>query len=200
MTKQEFLAALRERFSALPISDAEERLEFYRESIDDRTEDGLTEEDAVSAVGTVDDIVAQILAEIPLTRLIKEKVRPKRKLSTLAITLIAIGSPIWLSLALAALAVIFSLYVSLWSVVVSLWATFGAFVGSALGCLAGGFGFAVGGYTFPGLTLLSAGLVCAGLSILLFFGCKAATKGTAILAKKIVLGIKFAFVGKENTK
>ena len=200
MTKQEFLTALRARLSALPIADMEERLDFYTESIDDRIEDGLAEEDAVQAVGTVDDVAAQILAEIPLSKIVKEKARPKRRLKTWETILLWIGCPIWLSLAVSALAVLFSLYVALWSVVLSLWATFGALGGSALGSLLGGIGLAIGGHSFTGLTLLSAGLVCAGLAILLFFGCKAATKGTANLTQKIVLSIKLAFIGKETKK
>ncbi len=200
MKKPEFLEILQARLSTLPVPDLEERLDFYAESINDRMEDGLTEEQAVAALGSPDDIVAQILSDIPLTRLIKEKVRPKRRRSTLTITLIAVGSPIWLSLAIAALAVILSLYAALWSVVIALWATFAALVSGGFGGLVGGIGFAVGGQLLPGLALLAAGLTCAGLAILLFFGCKTATRGTAILAKRIVLGIKFAFVRKENKK
>lgn len=200
MKKTEYIEALRAQLSALPIPDLKERLDFYAESINDRMEDGLTEEQAVAALGSPDNIVAQILADIPITRLVKEKVRPKRRLSALAVTLIAIGSPLWLSLAIAALAVILSLYVAIWSVVISLWATFAALVGGGFGGLVGGIVFAVGGQFLPGLALLAAGLTCAGLAILLFFGCKTATRGTAILAKRIVLGIKFAFVGKENKK
>ena len=200
MKKTEYIEALRAQLSALPVPDLEERLDFYAESINDRMEDGLTEEQAVAALGSPDDIVAQTLADIPLARLVKEKVRPKRRLSALAIALIVVGSPVWLSLAIAVLAVTLSLFVALWSVVVSLWATFAALVGVALGGLVGGIGFAVGGQLLPGLALLAAGLVCAGLAIFLFFGCKAATRGTAILAQRIVLGVKFAFVGKENKK
>ena len=200
MKKQEFLAALRARLSDLPIADAEERLLFYSESIDDRMEDGLAEEEAVTAIGSADEIVEQILAEIPLARLVKEKVRPRRRLQGWEILLLAIGAPIWLSLAVSALAVILSLYAALWAVVISLWAVFASLAACAFGGLAVGIGLAVGGYTFTGLTLLSAGLVCTGLSILCFLACGGATKGTAILAKKLVLGMKFAFIRKENKK
>ena len=200
MRKQEFLTALRTRLSVLPIADAEERLLFYSENIDDRMEDGLTEEDAVVAIGSTDEIVEQILVEIPLSRLVKEKIRPKRRLQGWEILLLAIGAPIWLSLAVSALAVILSLYATLWAGIVSLWAVFASLAACAFSGLAVGIGLAVGGYTFTGLTLLSAALVCTGLSILCFFACGGATKGTAILAKKLVLGMKFAFIGKENKK
>ena len=61
MTKQEFLAELREKLKGLPEQDLEERLSFYSESIEDRMEDGLSEEEAVAGVGTVEEIVAQAL-------------------------------------------------------------------------------------------------------------------------------------------
>lgn len=197
MTKQELLAALRARLSGLPASELEERLAFYSESIDDRIEDGLSEEEAVAALGTVEEIASQILAEIPLARIVKEKARPKKRLSAWEITLLAVGSPIWLSLLIAAFAVILSVYLSLWSVVISLWGIFASLAGSALGLIA------VGIFAFDSpaiLLVIGVGLICAGLSIFMFFGSKAATKGMAILTKKMVLSLKFAFLGKEKKK
>ena len=58
MSKQEFLALLREGLSGLPREDAEERLAFYGEMIDDLMEDGMTEEDAVARIGPVDSVVS----------------------------------------------------------------------------------------------------------------------------------------------
>ena len=197
MTKQELLAALRARLSGLPTGELEERLAFYSESIDDRIEDGLSEEEAVAALGTVEEIAAQILAEIPLARIVKEKARPKKRLSAWEITLLAVGSPIWLSLLIAAFAVILSVYLSLWSAVISLWGIFASLAGSALGLIA------VGIFAFDSpaiLLVIGVGLICVGLSIFMFFGSKAATKDMAILTKKMVLGLKFAFLGKEKKK
>lgn len=42
MNKQEFLTELRAKLSGLPTYDVEERLSFYGEMIDDRTEEGVT--------------------------------------------------------------------------------------------------------------------------------------------------------------
>ena len=78
MNKQEFLAQLREGLNGLPQEDIDERIAFYGEMIDDRLEDGLTEEEAVEAIGTTDEVVAQIIADTPLTKLVKERVKPKR--------------------------------------------------------------------------------------------------------------------------
>ena len=50
MTKQEFLNQLRMGISGLPQEDISERLTFYREMIDDRMEEGLSEEEAVAFI------------------------------------------------------------------------------------------------------------------------------------------------------
>ena len=48
MNKQEFFEQLRKGLSGLPKDDIEERLTFYKEMIEDRIEDGLSEEDGRS--------------------------------------------------------------------------------------------------------------------------------------------------------
>jgi uncharacterized membrane protein len=61
MNKQDFLAQLKESLASLPANDAEERLCFYSEMIDDRMEDGLSEGEAILSIGSVPEIAAQIL-------------------------------------------------------------------------------------------------------------------------------------------
>ena len=211
MTKNEFLGALRLRLSGLSESDIEEHISFYSEMIDDRIEDGASEEDAVRGIGSVDDIAAQIIADVPLTKIAKERIKPKRRLRVWEIVLLAVGSPIWLSLGIAAFAVILSLYVVIWALIISLWAVFVSLVACALGLTAAGIAM-IGGpsafagvivtasesHVFSGIALIGVGLVCAGLGIFLFFACNAATKGAILLTKKIALGVKKAFMRKER--
>lgn len=197
MNKQEFLGRLREELCGLPPSDLEERLAFYGEMIDDRREEGLSEEDAVAAVGAVEEVVAQIVADTPFTKIAKERMRKNRRLKGWEIVLLAVGSPVWFSLLIAVLAVAFSLYAVLWVGIVSLWAAEVSLWGCALGGIFGGILIALRGEFASAIALVSAGLVCGGLSVFLFYGCKAATKGALLLTKKIVLGIKSALVKKE---
>ncbi len=197
MLKPEFLNSLRKALSGLPQPDIEERLTFYSEMIDDRMEEGLSEEDAVLAIGSVDDIVSQIVADIPLSKLVKEKITPKKRLKAWEIMLLVLGSPLWFSLVAAALAVIFSLYVVLWSVLISIWAVFVSLVGCALGCIAAGIIFACNGNLLTGIAVIAAVIVFLGLAIFLFFGCKAATKGVIFLTKRIAIWIKNCFIKKE---
>ena len=198
MSKQEFLVQLRKGLSGLPQEDIEERVTFYSEMVDDRIEEGITEEEAVAAVGTVDEIVKQVIAETPLAKIAKERIKSKRRLRAGEIVLLALGSPIWLSLLIAAFAVILSFYASLWSVVISLWAVFGSLIGCAFGSVAAGVVFTCNGNALSGIAMLAAGIVCAGLSIFMFYGCKAVTGGTLILTKKIAVWIKNCFIKKEE--
>ncbi len=197
MTKAMFLDALRRGLCGMPNADIEERLTFYSEMIDDRMEEGMEETAAVAAVGDVEEILSQIVADTPLTTLVKHKITPKQRLRAWKIVLLILGSPVWLSLLLAALAIVFSLYAALWSVVVSLWAVFVSVIGCAVGGILAGVVFACSGNTPVGVAMFGVALLLAGLSIFLFLGCKAATKSTLLLAKQAILGFKNRCVRKE---
>ena len=76
MTKSEFLDQLKEELNGLPEKDVSDRLSFYQEMIEDRMEEGIQEEEAVKAIGDIDAVVAQILQETPITKIVKEKIKP----------------------------------------------------------------------------------------------------------------------------
>lgn len=200
MNKTEFLSELRKGLSGLPKEDIDERVEFYSEMLDDKIEEGIPEEDAVASLGSLDGIIAQIISEIPLSKLVKKKIKPKRKLSTTEIVLLAVGSPIWGSLLIALLAVVFSIYASLWAVVIAFWSIVPALLGTALG------GTVLGAINlFKGnvpvfLAMIGISLVSLGLSVFAFYGCMALTRGTVLLTKKIVFGIKLLFMRKDRTE
>ena len=213
MTKQEFLDTLRAGLTGLTESDASERITFYSEMLDDRIEEGLSEEAAVAQIGSVDEIVASILAEIPqkqrdvITRVDKPthhqatpKKEEKKHMETWQIILLILGFPLWLPLLIAAFAVVISLIAVLWSVVVSLWALFAALVGVGLGCTLGGVIMGISSSAVGGVAAIGAGLVSAGLSIPVFYGCAAATKGSAWLTGTVCRAcVKFLF-GRGRTE
>lgn len=200
MRKNEFLETLRARLGRLPSQELEERLGFYSEMIDDRIEDGIEEEKAILDIGSVEEIAAQIIADIPLSKIAKERIKPKRRLKTWEILLLVLGSPLWLSLGIAAVAVMLSIYVVLWSLIISVWAIFASFSACAFGGIAAGCTFIFGGNTLTGIAMIGAGTVCIGLAIFTFVGCKTATRGIIILTKKLALVIKKIFVGKDGAK
>lgn len=116
--------------------------------------------------------------------------KPKKKFKAWEIVLLALGSPLWVCLLLAVFAVAITLYLSLWAVIISLWALFASIIACGFGILVSGVIFGLGNNGYIGIAMIGGALVCIGLSIFLFFGCKAATKGTILLTKKIFQALK----------
>lgn len=198
MTKLDFIAELGDKLSGLPADEIEERLNFYCEMIDDYIEDGLSEEEAVDRIGRTDEIVDQIIADVPFAKIAKEKIKAKRRMRAWEIVLLAVGSPLWITLGAVAFAVFLTLYAVLWTLVAVAWSVFAVFAACAPAGIAVGVLSFVFGRPVPAIAYIGAGFVCAGLAIFAFFGCIAATKGGAVLTKKIALGIKKCFVRKER--
>ena len=172
----------------MPAADQQRSMDYYAEMIDDRMEDGLSEEEAVAAIGDLDEIVKQILTESPRPPQVVQTPAPEKKpISIWLIILLVLGFPVWGAILISFAAVIISIWVSLWSVVVSLYATTFALGVSALGCMVGSF-FMVGGMG-TAIVAWGAALVCAGLAILLFLLSNLAAKGVVNLTKLTWKGI-----------
>lgn len=198
MNKEEFLSKLRIKLSGLPKQEVEDHLLFYSEIIDDKVEDGMSLGEAIIDIGSVDEIKEQIIKDISLRKIIKERIKPKKRLNTWTIVLLSLGSPIWLSLVIAFVAVIFSLYASLWAITISMYSIFISLatvglLGPILGVLA-----IVNNDLSSGLFILSMSLICIGIAIFTYYGCKITTKLMWKFTKKISLGIKKIFIKKEN--
>lgn len=190
MRKQDFIKELRLNLSFLPKEEIEDRISFYSELTDDKIEEGVKEEDAIKSIGSIDEIINQIIDEMPLSKIAKDKIKPKRKLSGLEIALIIVGSPIWLSLLLSLIAVLFSLYIIGWSIVISIW----AILISLIAVLVAGIVLTIislfSNSALVALSYLGATLVILGLTILMNYVCKIITKVYIKLTKLIVLSIK----------
>lgn len=190
MRKQDFIKELRINLSFLPKEEIEDRISFYSELIDDKIEEGLKEEDAIKSIGNVNEIIDQIINDMPLSKIAKDKIKPKRKLSALEVTLIIIGSPIWLSLLLSLVAILFSLYIVGWSVVISIWAVFISLISVLVAGIALTIISLFSNSALVALSYLGATLVILGLTILMHYVCKIMTKVYIKLTKLIVLSIK----------
>lgn len=197
MNKEDFLDELAKRLSGLPQEDIDERIAFYREMIYARMEEGLSEEEAIASIGSVDEVVRKIMAEYPLTTLVKDKVRPKRKPETWEIILLVLGFPLWFPLLTGAFAIVLSIYITIWAVIISLFAADFSCLAGCLGGLVGIFQYLRVGNFAGALFSVGAALVCAGVAILMFIACIYIAKTVIILTRKVVLAIKNSFVGKE---
>ncbi len=186
MNKEQFLIELASALAGLPEEDIEKSLEYYSEMIDDRIEEGLSEEAAVAEVGSIDEIRAQIIKDTPLPKIIKERVKPKRSFRGWEIAVIIIGFPLWFPLLISAAAVIFSVYVTLWSVIVAFFAVDIAFFAAALAGILASLPIFIIGNAASGLFLIGAGLLCAGFGILWLFLCIGTVKGMVWLTKVFI--------------
>lgn len=110
MSKAEFLTKLRESLSGLAPADINTSMEFYSEIIDDRMEEGLSEEEAVACLGSIDDIRDKVLEAVPITKIVKEKIKPGKPMGALTVILLIIGFPLWFPLVIAGSAVTFTIY------------------------------------------------------------------------------------------
>lgn len=198
MNKQEFLRTIAVKLYGLPQSDINKSIDYYEEMIDDRIEEGLSEEQAIADLGNIDDIVAQILMDTPLPKLVKSRVKPKSELKAWQIVLIILGSPLWFPLLLSVAIILLSVYTVLWSVVISLYAVNLSVAAVAVAALA-----VFGVYIFTGkyaqaIFILGAALVCAGIAILLFLLFGEITKAVILLTKIIFSSIKKSFIRKVD--
>ncbi|MCR5048221.1 MAG: DUF1700 domain-containing protein [Saccharofermentans sp.] len=198
MNKAEFLKELRTKLNGLPQNDIEERVSFYTEMIDDRVEDGMSEEEAIEQIGPVDKVVETIVSEIPLSKIVKAKVKPRKKMPVWVIVLLVLGFPVWFPILISLVSVIFSVYLTLWIIVITLYAVDLSLAVASIASIASAFVAFIGGEPLVGLASIGSFMVCGALSVLMFFGCGYVVKGVVFVTRKMLLGIKSWFIGKEN--
>ena len=160
MNRKEFLRSLSRSLRGLSRAERAQSLDYYGEMIQDRVEEGLSEEEAVARLGSADEIARQIL----------ESNGPKEKGSGRApvwmIALIVLGSPVWLALLFAVLAVMLAAYIVAWSLIAALYAVLlGMAVCGPFGALCFVVEIARGNFARAAL-LLGAGCVLLGLALM----------------------------------
>ena len=200
MSRDAFIGELRHRMAGLPQETVERTVEYYGELIADSVEDGLTEEEAVARLGSLDEIVASVVKDTPLAQIVQTRVREGKKkgISGWVILLLVLGAPVWLPVLIAVLAVLFALFIALWAVVIALWAVVAAVILTGLVAMVAGVVELCRLHLPQGLVLLGGGLVCLGLCALLFLLMKLITVGTGKLCKWLWVGVKSLFGGKTG--
>ena len=200
MSRDAFIGELRHRMAGLPQETVERTVEYYSELIADSMEDGVSEEEAVSRLGSLDEIVTNVVKDTPLTQIVQTRVQEKKAkgVSAWVIVLLILGAPVWLPLLIAVLAVVLALFITLWAVVIALWAAVAAVILAGFVAIAAGIVELCRMHLPQGLVLLGGGLVCLGLCALLYLLMKLITVGTVKLCKWLWVGIKSLFVGKKS--
>ena len=115
MSKADFLRLLERALMQLSEEERQKNLEYYSELLDDMMEEGMTEAEATAKLGSPGQIAQSILQEMPLGKLVSTRMKPKSGWTPLAIVLAVVGSPVWVPLLLAGVAVVLALFVSIWA-------------------------------------------------------------------------------------
>ena len=200
MNKKEFLDEVRGRLSGLPEADIDKALEFYEESIQDRIDDGLTEDQAVAGVGTPEEVAEQILMDTPLSKIVKANIKTSERKSVRVweIILIVLGFPIWFSLLMACFAIVLAIAIIFVALIIVFFAVVLAFgVAGIAGLFAGIFAL-VTGKGMAALLAIGVSLILIGLALLLFLPAKALSIWLIELMGKFVKWIKSLFVKRKN--
>ena len=198
MNRQEFITEIGRRLEGFPPEEIERSKEYFLEMIEDRMEDGMSEEEAIADIGSVDDAVADILKDIPLTKVIKATMKPEGKLRGWQIACLILGSPIWVPLLLVAIILIFVWYIVIWVIVIAFFAIdLALFVSGIAMVIAGLASIAQMEPAVPVLTI-GIGLILIGGSVLLFLPLLKLAKVTCKLGKKTALWIKSWFVRRKK--
>ena len=85
MDKNTFLLQLQKQLKGLPEEEVQQTVEYYREMLEDRIEEGLSEEEAVKEIGTVEEIAQPLLP------------KPTRNRTAWELVLLVLGFPVWFS-------------------------------------------------------------------------------------------------------
>ena len=122
MTKKEFLRALADELEPMGVRERDGMIQYYREILADRMEDGLTEEEAVGEMEPVKTIASGILGG--------EKPLPRKKKTGRGwnISLLIIGSPVWLPILIAFAVTFLTIYMTGWILIGTVGVVAGAFV------------------------------------------------------------------------
>lgn len=211
MTKSEFIQTLEAKLNGLPQEEICKSTTYYSEQIEDRKEDGMTEEQAIADLESIDIIAQRIIddynescaqnaknadsnavSNIPVSQNTAaqgtaNKVKFSDKQVILIIVLV-VTFPVWIGLLAGACGV----YIGLWGGVIGICAaTFGLFV-AAVACLISlpfSAVFSIGSVFMA----LGSVLLLFGLSFLFGFGAFYAAKGLIELLVVVCRGLEKLF-------
>ncbi len=104
MTKQNYLERMRKCLEGLPPEEIEAHLAFYEEMIDERLEEGMSEEEATEVMEEPEKAAEKILQELPLPRLMRRE--PDKKWGWKEYLLTVLLAPFWIPMFLLVLGLI----------------------------------------------------------------------------------------------
>lgn len=185
MNRGEFLHELRVKLSALPEEDVDRTVFYYSEIIDDMTEDGKTEEEAVEELESVEEIAQRIISESPdRVKSAQPKQQPvnvqaaKPHSGIVLLVILIFTFPMWIGL-----------FIGAWSIAISFFAASGSCVLVGIAGIPTSFFVMADGLAVKGIFTLGMSIFAAGVGILWLIGniyyTKALVKLIGFVCKKI---------------
>ena len=183
MTRDEFLGRLGELLACLPAEQVEETKAFYAEAIADRMEDGMSEEEAVAAMGDPAELGRALnRVHSPLPAVPRAIARTRRRSTTLLWVLTIVGSPVWVPLLAAFAAVAVTVYICIWLLALCVWIVAAALGGvGVVELLLAVSGVTIGHFPYA-LASAGVGLGLVGVALFVGAGAWAASKQIARLS------------------
>ncbi len=183
MTKRQFFGELKSKTKHLTKAERRELISYYNEMISERMEDGMSEEEAVAALGSIDELLSTYVPQE-----YKAPVRRTPRLRPWHIVLIVLGSPVWISLLVAFFCLLLCFYIVIWAMVAACYAVFAYLAASSFACAFMSFltlGFGPGNFFF----CWCAALVIMGVALLWLIVCNLFAKACAKLTKVVSKGV-----------
>ncbi|MDR1002849.1 MAG: DUF1700 domain-containing protein [Oscillospiraceae bacterium] len=192
MTKSEFLLKLQSSIKDIP--DYEKALAYYSEMLDDRMEDGMSEEEAVTSLGSIEAIRGKLIDETALQTIIRS--RSSVPLTATAIVLIILGFPLWFPLVLTALILLFTLFITVMLLIMTAFLILFSFALSGVVMVITS-PFMIAANPLAALFSFGAGLASVGIAMLLLYPAIYFAKGLWSLVKLAGRAIKSIFVKRR---
>ena len=194
---------LEARLASLPRSEIDKTKAYFDEMIQDRMEDGSTEEEAVAAMGDPAVVAAGILSDASIPSLVRAKVEKQREKSShtgLFILIAILGFPLWFPLLMAIFSIVLAFYITIGAILISIYAVLFAFIVSGVACVV----FAVPAFVMlgpaRGLVVLGTGLILCGIALLLARPVVGLSRALVRSVAFILRQIKKALVGGKTEK
>ena len=203
MRKNEFLNEIRGALRGYPRNEVENSIEFYSEMIEDRVENGMSEEQAVASLGNIDMIIKDIKLDMPLKSVIREtakerkeeRIRENKHMGAGTIILLIRGAPLWIPLLIVAMSLFLVFFILLWVFDIVLFVVGIALAASLAGGIIGGVMSFIAGNPGTGIAWIGAGIVALGLAIFLFIAGVGMAKANLGILGSMARGTKRRMLG-----
>ena len=137
MTKNEWIAELRGLLErrGVPASEVADALEYYAEAIDDRVEQGFSEQQALEEIGSPAQACDAVAETVPVAKRAVAAATATRERKALIGVLLLVSAVFWVPLAFGLLGAAASVYATIWAAVLVVWTGIGSLLACGLGAV-----------------------------------------------------------------